>query len=64
MAQMLLQNSPFLVVSGLTRECVIKARHRMELIALTARQKQQFTHFLSLPVNAEDLKSRFLQFQV
>ncbi|XP_034230983.1 activating signal cointegrator 1 complex subunit 1 [Thrips palmi] len=52
-----------IVVTGATRESVAKARRRMELIALTARQKQQFTHFLSLPVNSENVKRGFLHFQ-
>lgn len=52
-----------IVVSGVTRESVVRARRRMELIALTARQKQQFTHFLSFPVNDENIKSGFLKFQ-
>ncbi|KAE8745713.1 hypothetical protein FOCC_FOCC007597 [Frankliniella occidentalis] len=52
-----------IVVTGTTRESIVRARRRMELIALTARQKQQFTHFLSLPVNNENIKSGFLKFQ-
>lgn len=52
-----------IVITGINRESVAKARRRMELMALTARQKQQFTHFLSLPINSDNIKSGFLQFQ-
>lgn len=52
-----------IVVSGVTKESVAKARRRMELIALAARQKQQFTHFLSLPINSDTVQRGFLHFQ-
>ncbi|KAK3907243.1 Activating signal cointegrator 1 complex subunit 1 [Frankliniella fusca] len=52
-----------IVVTGITRESVVRARRRIELIALTARQKQQFTHFLSLPVNNDTIKNAFSKFQ-
>uniref|UniRef100_A0A3F2YU08 K Homology domain-containing protein n=1 Tax=Anopheles christyi TaxID=43041 RepID=A0A3F2YU08_9DIPT len=52
-----------IVVTGSTRKSVAAARSRIELIVLGARNKQQFTHFLSVPLNVPDVMKRFAEFR-
>ncbi|XP_001687889.2 activating signal cointegrator 1 complex subunit 1 [Anopheles gambiae] len=52
-----------IVVSGSTRKSVAAARSRIELIVIGARNKQQFTHFLSVPLNVPDVMKRFAEFR-
>uniref|UniRef100_A0A182Q7Y7 K Homology domain-containing protein n=1 Tax=Anopheles farauti TaxID=69004 RepID=A0A182Q7Y7_9DIPT len=52
-----------IVVTGATRKSVAAARSRIELMVLAARAKQQFTHFLSVPLNVPDVMKRFTEFR-
>ncbi|XP_035911955.1 activating signal cointegrator 1 complex subunit 1 [Anopheles stephensi] len=52
-----------IVVSGTSRKSVSSARSRIELIVIGARNKQQFTHFLSVPLNVPEVTKRFLDFR-
>uniref|UniRef100_A0A182X3I0 Uncharacterized protein n=1 Tax=Anopheles quadriannulatus TaxID=34691 RepID=A0A182X3I0_ANOQN len=52
-----------IVVTGSTRKSVAAARSRIELIVIGARNKQQFTHFLSVPLNVPDVMKRFVEFR-
>jgi hypothetical protein len=36
---------------------------RIDVIVATARSRQDFTHFISLPVNSPELQAAFLQFK-
>ncbi|XP_049291536.1 activating signal cointegrator 1 complex subunit 1 [Anopheles funestus] len=52
-----------IVVTGSSRKSVVAARSRIELIVIGARNKQQFTHFLSVPLNVSEVIKRFLDFR-
>uniref|UniRef100_A0A182TC74 K Homology domain-containing protein n=1 Tax=Anopheles maculatus TaxID=74869 RepID=A0A182TC74_9DIPT len=52
-----------IVVTGTSRKSVSTARSRIELIVIGARNKQQFTHFLSVPLNVPEVTKRFLDFR-
>ncbi|XP_050075038.1 activating signal cointegrator 1 complex subunit 1 [Anopheles maculipalpis] len=52
-----------IVVTGASRKSVSAARSRIELIVIGARNKQQFTHFLSVPLNVPEVTKRFLDFR-
>lgn len=52
-----------IVVTGTSRKSVSAARSRIELIVIGARNKQQFTHFLSVPLNVPEVTKRFLDFR-
>uniref|UniRef100_A0A182NH89 Uncharacterized protein n=1 Tax=Anopheles dirus TaxID=7168 RepID=A0A182NH89_9DIPT len=52
-----------IVVTGGTRKSVAAARSRIELMVIAARSKQQFTHFLSVPLNVPDVMKRFTEFR-
>ncbi|KAI0230626.1 Activating signal cointegrator 1 complex subunit 1 [Lamellibrachia satsuma] len=51
------------VVSGRDRRGVLSARTRISLLVDSARAKQPFTHFLSIPVNAPDIVDAFINFR-
>lgn len=51
-------------VIGPTRQSVVSARRRMELIIMAARHKQDKTHFLCVPVTDQNIRERFVQFKV
>ena len=50
-------------MTGVTRNGVLAACNRIDVTVATARQRQPFTHFLSLPVNAIHIQEAFLQFK-
>ena len=52
-----------IIVTGVTRNGVLAACNRIDVTVATARQRQPFTHFLSLPVNAIHIQEAFLQFK-
>ncbi|XP_040291472.1 activating signal cointegrator 1 complex subunit 1 [Bufo bufo] len=52
-----------IVITGQSRNGVISARTRIELLAETFRKKQPFTHFLSFALNHPEIQDRFLQFK-
>ena len=51
------------VVSGTDRGGVLSAKTRISLLVDSARTKQPFTHFLSIPVNTPDILDAFATFQ-
>jgi hypothetical protein len=56
--------SIFSVIIGSTKSAVSAAGRRINLIVMSARQKQQFTHFLSIPMVGDSIKKRFMNFKV
>lgn len=47
-------------ITGPTKESVSSARRRIEIIVLAGRNKQQFTHFLSIPVTSDGIRNEFI----
>ena len=52
-----------ITISGGDRRSVMTAANRIDVMVAAARNKQPFTHFISIPVNMEHVKERFLQFK-
>ena len=50
-------------VTGVNKRGVITACERIQVIVASARAKHPFTHFLSIPVNAEHVQEAFLKFR-
>ena len=46
-------------ISGPTRYSVATASNRIDSIVSSSRQRQGFTHFLSIPMNHPEMKSSF-----
>ncbi|XP_029733477.2 activating signal cointegrator 1 complex subunit 1 [Aedes albopictus] len=51
------------VVKGTSAKAVTACRQRIELIVLAARNKQHFTHFLSIPMTSDEIKSNYIKFR-
>lgn len=51
------------VIIGPTRKSVSSSRRKINLIVLAARNKHQFTHFLSIPFTNADIKTSFKKFK-
>lgn len=51
-------------ISGLTRNGVAAARRRIDLICLGARDKQQITHIVCVPIVNTNIRSNFERFKV
>ncbi|XP_055531299.1 activating signal cointegrator 1 complex subunit 1 [Wyeomyia smithii] len=52
-----------ITVKGSSRKAVTACRQRVELIVLGARSRQQFTHFLSVPLTANEIKTKYVKFR-
>ncbi|XP_033760277.1 activating signal cointegrator 1 complex subunit 1-like [Pecten maximus] len=52
-----------IVIAGAERKGIISAKTRIDVIVGTARQKEQFTHFLSIPVTTGKVIERCLEFK-
>lgn len=52
-----------IVITGPERKGVVSAKTRIDVIVDSVRRKEPFTHFLSLPVNSQPIRERFLEFQ-
>ncbi|XP_040098442.1 activating signal cointegrator 1 complex subunit 1 isoform X3 [Oryx dammah] len=52
-----------IVITGQHRSGVISARTRIDVLLLTFRRKQPFTHFLAFFLNEAEVQERFLKFQ-
>ncbi|KAB1270666.1 Activating signal cointegrator 1 complex subunit 1 [Camelus dromedarius] len=52
-----------IVITGQHRSGVISARTRIDVLLLTFRRKQPFTHFLAFFLNEVEVQERFLKFQ-
>ncbi|KAJ6643917.1 Activating signal cointegrator 1 complex subunit 1 [Pseudolycoriella hygida] len=50
-------------IVGATKQSVISARRRLELIIIAARHKQDKTHFLCVPVVGQNIREKFVQFK-
>ncbi|KDR15561.1 activating signal cointegrator 1 complex subunit 1 [Zootermopsis nevadensis] len=53
----------YIVITGGTKSGVSAARRRIDLIVMSARQKQQFTHFISVPFIGDSIRKRFVEFK-
>jgi len=51
------------IVEGRSRSGVAAAASRLDVIVASARARQPFTHFLSIPLNSPALQEAFLNFQ-
>ena len=51
------------VITGQHRSGVISARTRIDVLLLTFRRKQPFTHFLAFFLNEAEVQEQFLKFQ-
>lgn len=51
------------IVKGTSAKAVTACRQRIELIVLGARNRQHFTHFLSIPLDSEEIKSNYIKFR-
>uniref|UniRef100_F6Q2Y1 Activating signal cointegrator 1 complex subunit 1 n=1 Tax=Bos taurus TaxID=9913 RepID=F6Q2Y1_BOVIN len=52
-----------IVITGQHRSGVVSARTRIDVLLLTFRRKQPFTHFLAFFLNEAEVQERFLKFQ-
>ena len=52
-----------ITVSGVSRTGVMTACNRIDVMVDSARQRQPFTHFLSIPINTSNIQAAFLQFK-
>lgn len=52
-----------IVITGVDRHGVQSAHTRIELIVLSARGKQPFTHFLSIPATSETIQNSLYEFR-
>jgi hypothetical protein len=52
------------VITGSTKSAVLAAGRRINLIVMSARHKQQCTHFLSIPMAGDSIKKNFVTFRV
>ena len=53
-----------IIVSGNTKNSVATACNRIDSIVSSARQRQGFTHFISIPMNHPDMQASFQSFKV
>lgn len=51
------------MIQGHDKKGVISAKTRLEVLVDSARQREPFTHFLSIPVQSEDIVAKFEEFQ-
>jgi len=51
------------VINGRDRQGLLSAKTRIDLLVESARQRQPFTHFISIPVNSEPIQDRFGEFK-
>jgi hypothetical protein len=52
------------VITGSTKSAVSAAGRRINSIVMSARHKQQSTHFLSIPMAGDSIKKNFMTFRV
>jgi len=52
-----------ITIQGHDKKGIISAKTRLDVIVDSARQRAQFTHFLSIPVNTEEIVSSFEDFR-
>jgi len=52
-----------ITVSGTQKASVIRCCNRIDMMVISARQKHEFTHFISLPVNSQQMQESFQAFK-
>ncbi|CAG5136613.1 unnamed protein product [Candidula unifasciata] len=53
-----------IVIEGHDKKGIISAKTRIDVIIDSARQRQQFTHFLSIPINSDEVVMGFEDFKL
>jgi activating signal cointegrator complex subunit 1 len=51
------------VIVGHDRKGVLSAKTRIDVIVNSARQREPFSHFLSIPVNDSEIQKNFAEFK-
>uniref|UniRef100_UPI003467EF77 Activating signal cointegrator 1 complex subunit 1 n=1 Tax=Alvinella pompejana TaxID=6376 RepID=UPI003467EF77 len=51
------------VISGHDRQGILSAKTRLDLLIESARRRQPFTHFISIPVNSQPIQDKFIEFK-
>ena len=51
------------VIAGHDKKGILSAKNRIEILVESGRQKQAFTHFLSIPIISKDVRHRFMDFK-
>lgn len=52
-----------IIIQGHERKGVVSAKTRIDVLVGSARQRQPFTHFLSIPVRSEEVTEKFEEFK-
>ncbi len=52
-----------MIITGDSRKSVCLAWSRIHVMVESARVREDFTHFISVPMNAEEMKKAFAQFK-
>lgn len=53
----------FIVITARDRKAVVSARHRIDLLVEASRKKIRYTHFLSIPLNTEEIIDKYQSFK-
>lgn len=51
-------------IKGSSKKNIILAKKCIDAIVSSARQKLNFTHFISIPTNSDEIKTNFIKFKV
>ena len=57
------ETSTSVILKGTTKKSLISAKNRIDLIIISGRAKQQFTHFLSVSFTTNEMKDNFTRFK-
>ncbi|XP_032453042.1 activating signal cointegrator 1 complex subunit 1-like [Nasonia vitripennis] len=52
-----------IVITGVSRRDIMAARRRIDILIETSRSKLEFTHFVSIPGNSDEIKENFKKFK-
>ncbi|XP_014203478.1 activating signal cointegrator 1 complex subunit 1 [Copidosoma floridanum] len=52
-----------IIITGANRRDIFSARTRIDLLIETSRSKLEFTHFISIPANFDEVKGNFKKFK-
>lgn len=53
----------FIVITARDRKAIVSARHRINLLMEASRKKIRYTHFLSIPLNTEEIIDEYNTFK-
>lgn len=53
-----------IIITGRSERAVVSARNRINMILLQLRERERPTHFISIPVISNEIKSKFTEFKV